>query len=200
MASAVVFVKVTMRTYSDEMFVERHRISMRPLFLTFFLRVARALHRPIRHGVELGCSDHKFASARRCVLTASRGPRSLRTAGAQVVVAARLLPIPPFHDWHSSGPGSFNRDRVRARSRVRAAGDQDIQHRHRLGAQSRQANRPGLARLPVVLHCRRAQPAALSGQFDVVSAPGRGRILTCTIPLKDHIDAAQAARSYMFMR
>lgn len=48
--------------------------------------------------------------------------------------------------------------------------------------------------------CRRAQPAALSGQFDVVSAPGRGTILTCTIPLKDHIDAAQAARSYMFMR
>jgi len=36
MTSAVVFVEVTMRTYSDEMFVERHRIFMRPLCLTFF--------------------------------------------------------------------------------------------------------------------------------------------------------------------
>jgi PAS domain S-box-containing protein len=46
----------------------------------------------------------------------------------------------------------------------------------------------------------RQRTQALGGHFDVVSAPGRGTILTFTIPLRERTPADQAEHPYMTMR
>lgn len=50
------------------------------------------------------------------------------------------------------------------------------------------------------LSSMRRRTEALGGHFDVVSAPGRGTILTFTIPLKDRSTADQVENPYMTMR
>jgi len=46
----------------------------------------------------------------------------------------------------------------------------------------------------------RQRTQALGGQFDILSAPGRGTILTFTIPLKERVAADQIEHPYMTMR
>jgi signal transduction histidine kinase len=46
----------------------------------------------------------------------------------------------------------------------------------------------------------RRRTEALGGHFDVVSAPGRGTILTFTIPLRERAGAEPVEHPYMTMR